>query len=1054
MPFTIPTEYEKIEGSVYGTLQLAVEQSVYSIADTIFDYSTPEFALGSAIKLWQKNSQKNASGAAPSLVELETRVGAASALLGYIYSQHDGSDSPNAVLATVKTLKYMQPILSQYVLARQAFAQVSSLTFHIAAVDYEDGFLVNNYSTAEEVTQTLGLGLISSSNAQESQDISILASLVSKIKPTVHIYDGVRGLSESNRFENIVSGADLAHRYATLYSKISKETTISEIFELYNREAGSSYKPFEYSGSADAETVVVSFGSNEAVVSKQAVETSGAGLVGAVNVRLFSPFLEEEFLSVLPKSVKKIIVLDNATGLLHATVSTSLKLNGIFAEVIKEEGAPTPELFARILNVSGAPLKKDVSQFVFWDFDNSSVSKAPAALAHTLSLDRTQFVNFLATYNNDILGGLVKSEIRLSESPINTPYSVSKADVTFVNDLKIFGEVDVLDTVSPTGSLIISGPADLEEKLAPEIQREIAENYPDLTVYSLDYEFLSTSASATTDSRTLSMAEQIAFWKITHQHLSLNEITPKILFANGAETELVAATVVSLAEVVAAKGFSLVDTKSWLANGHVNGEANGSADGHANGSANGQVNGQVNGSAEPDADVEMSEQDASSRVSQIFATSFSSSDRSAFEVPEPSPTNFSVTEVAKTIVFKEAYETEQSLRPDLPIKNFVSKVAVNQRVTPDDYDRHIFHLELDITGTGLTYAIGEALGVHASNNIDDVNEFIEWYGVNPNDLVSLPARDDASLTEVKTVYQALKDNLDLFGKPSKKFYENLSAYATVDSEKKALLKIASPAGADDLKKRSEVDMDNYADILREFPSASPPIEDLAKIIPALKRREYSIASSQKVHPNFVHLLIVVVDWVDGKGRKRYGQASKFLADLSIGSEVVVSVKPSVMKLPVLSTSPIIMAGLGTGLAPFKAFLEEKAWQKSNGQDIGDIYLFLGSRHQRQEYLYGELFEAYRNAGILTYIGAAFSRDQAKKIYIQDRIVEAKDRLVDAFVHKRGNFYLCGPTWPVPDISAALADIVQTDASTKGLTIDPATEIEKLKEEERYILEVY
>jgi sulfite reductase (NADPH) flavoprotein alpha-component len=149
-----------------------------------------------------------------------------------------------------------------------------------------------------------------------------------------------------------------------------------------------------------------------------------------------------------------------------------------------------------------------------------------------------------------------------------------------------------------------------------------------------------------------------------------------------------------------------------------------------------------------------------------------------------------------------------------------------------------------------------------------------------------------------------------------------------------------------------------------------------------------------------------------------------------------------------------MSGLGTGLAPFKAFLEEKYWQKVNGEEIGDIYLFLGSRHQRQEYLYGELFEAYKDAGILTYIGAAFSRDQPHKIYIQDRIREAKDRLIDAFVKKSGNFYLCGPTWPVPDISAALSDIVATEAASRGETVDPVRVIEDLKEGERYILEVY
>ncbi|GMF04181.1 unnamed protein product [Ambrosiozyma monospora] len=136
-------------------------------------------------------------------------------------------------------------------------------------------------------------------------------------------------------------------------------------------------------------------------------------------------------------------------------------------------------------------------------------------------------------------------------------------------------------------------------------------------------------------------------------------------------------------------------------------------------------------------------------------------------------------------------------------------------------------------------------------------------------------------------------------------------------------------------------------------SARPSPQDLVQIIPPLKRREYSIASSQKLHPNEVHLLIVVVDWVDTNGKVRYGQCSKYLSDLAVGQELVVSVKPSIMKLPPKTTQPIVMAGLGTGLAPFKAFLEERQYQLEHGEEIGEAYLYLGSRHKREEYLYGE-----------------------------------------------------------------------------------------------------
>jgi sulfite reductase (NADPH) flavoprotein alpha-component len=169
-----------------------------------------------------------------------------------------------------------------------------------------------------------------------------------------------------------------------------------------------------------------------------------------------------------------------------------------------------------------------------------------------------------------------------------------------------------------------------------------------------------------------------------------------------------------------------------------------------------------------------------------------------------------------------------------------------------------------------------------------------------------------------------------------------------------LLALGGPEGATEFKRRAEVETLTFADILEEFPSAKPSLADLIRLIPAIKRREYSIASSQKAHPTSVHLLIVEVGWRDEKNRDRYGQATRYLSQLAVGSKVTVSVKPSVMKLPQDDMTPIIMAGLGTGLAPFRAFVQERAWQRSMGRDIGPVFLYMGSRHQREEYLYNHI----------------------------------------------------------------------------------------------------
>lgn len=1060
-PFPVPTDLSSVQGTVYCTKQLLTEQASYAISSGIFSYSPETFGLDSAIGVWEQAGQKNGEGVVPRVTRLEARAGAASVLLGYLESRAGGAGL-QTVLATPAALELMKPVLAQYAVSAP---KASPIVFQVAAVDYADK-LVADYTAAAEVAKDLGLGLVSSTSLADSQAVSVYAALLGSAVgvPSIHVYDGLRGTRQSNRATGVLPAQTVAAKYRQIgirMAKLAESGSASQraarLLSEVNAEFGTDLKPFEYTGPASPERVIVAFGSVEADVAAQIAATPGSK-TGAINARILSPFLDSDFAAALPQSAKEVVVLGqvrSAADVTDARVHSALYRDVVTSLVLRAGGLGGRQVtelkYARGDSVEDvlaaefgpvAPLDTaaNVGKLVFWDDDNSKTVDSPGALAHTLALDDKNNVAFYKVFDNEVLSGAVQSSLTVAPAAMTLPLvDAAPASLVFVNDAKLTTAYDVLAAARDGAAVIIGGQkadaAELEKALGPQFKAAAAAK--NIALYALDYAAIGDNSE--THGRTEAMVQQAAVWKVIEPSFTVDQITTKIVLANGVDTELVAASVVRLIETAFDKAFKPVEIpKEWAAPIEP-----------ATAEAKTEAKTEPKNEAEAET-VELPQLPTSARP-----TAFVANDLSHLEgAEESSAANQTVADATRKLVFREAYGVSQELRPDLPTKTFVSKVKVNQRVTPADYDRHIFHLELDITGTGLKYAIGEALGVHAPNNEEGVRDFIEWYGLDADAPVSLPSRDDHSVEEIKTVYHALRDNLDLFGKPPKKFYEGLAPFATDDKQRAALERLASADGAEELKKRQEVDFCNYVDILQEFDSAHPSVAELAHLIAPLKRREYSIASSQKVHPNAVHLLIVVVDWTTKDGKKRFGQCSKFLSGLSTGAEVVVSVKPSVMKLPKDPRAPVIMAGLGTGLAPFKAFLEEKYWQKVNGHEIGDIYLFLGARHQRQEYLYGELFEAYKDAGILTYIGAAFSRDQPHKIYIQDRIREAKEPLIDAFVKKNGNFYLCGPTWPVPDISAALSDIVVTEASSRGESVDPVRIVEDLKEAERYILEVY
>jgi sulfite reductase (NADPH) flavoprotein alpha-component len=1051
LPFGQDLSYQSISGPTYLTAQTLVQQVAYALSDKIFAYSAESFDLDVAVKHWQEQGEKNAFGYQTGVSSLETRTGAGAIALGYMFSKDFDMKKrhiPQSIVASSSTLNYLRSSLDQL---SALYSVANPLTAHIAAVDYSansNAGLVTDYVSSLTLAEDLGLGLVCSPSVFEAQHMSLFATLLSSILPTIHTYDGISVGRETARLVDTLDQTRLHNSYEAVLKAVSDVDKkhsdpagrVLRLLQAFNDELGEDYKLFDYYGHEEPESVLVVFGTVEASLTAQVANalSKDGDKVGVINVRVYRPFVEEAFLEALPKSTRRVAVLGQVKD--EAAVLDPAEYSRLYSDVLaaiqfafdrnvevtdvkySREQVWTPSNFLDAFRQiyaekEGAEVRSyvdilntaDVKQYSFWNLDESLAANAPVVLGKLFSSDSSKNVFVRSGHDNLVQGGITRTDIRNADYTIEAPYAVEQADVAFIGDLAVLKAFDVLNSVKPDGSIIVKLPGvkneDIEKKLSPAFRKVLVER--DIQLFALD----PTLSEAVADDATLeSYLTQLAFLKVAREDL-LNSGLSKLSAINGSSDvfeKLNSQLESALREVEV--------PAAW-------------------------------GTVEEDFDpIRL--------PSDLNVNSFAPFDRIE---PEP-PTLLKNWQVAaKGFAFKEAFGAANQVRPDLGFKTSVVTVKERRRLTPATYDRNIFHIEFDLGNSGVKYAIGEALGIHAENDEKHVDEFIKWYGLDPNEVVEVPSREDPNVLVNRTVYQSLMQNVDIFGRPPKRFYEMLAEFADDEREKRELLQLLSAEGATEFKRRAEVDTVTYADILLEFPSAHPSFHDIVRIVNPMKRREYSIASAQNVTPNSVSLLIVTVNWVDPKGRDRFGQATRYLNSLRVGSPVTVSVKPSVMKLPTKTTAPIIMAGLGTGLAPFRAFVQERAYQKQQGHEIGEVLLYMGSRTQREEYLYGEEWEAYQDAGIITLLGRAFSRDQPQKIYIQDRMRESMTDIRRAYLEKEGSFYLCGPTWPVPDVTEVLQEAVEVEHKVRNpgqKKVDSRREIEKMKDEGRYVLEVY
>ncbi len=336
---------------------------------------------------------------------------------------------------------------------------------------------------------------------------------------------------------------------------------------------------------------------------------------------------------------------------------------------------------------------------------------------------------------------------------------------------------------------------------------------------------------------------------------------------------------------------------------------------------------------------------------------------------------------------------------------FEAALAVNRLLTAAESDKEVRHYEVDLTGSGISYQAGDSLAVHASNDPALVSLILAELGVGPDHVV--PDQDEplgvllAERLEIRIPSRALQD-------------------------------LAGPAAYGD-------------DVLDLIRRAGLKADDVLDTLRPLAFRDYSIASSPVAHPGHIHLTVASVRY-RGADREHSGVASTFLADRT--ERVRVHLRPNHnFRLPAPDV-PIIMIGPGTGIAPFRAFLQERQATGATGRS----WLFFGDRHRATDYLYGDELEGFLASGALTRLDLAFSRDQDTKVYVQHRMSENAEEFF-SWLSDGAYVYVCGDADRMAkDVDAMLHDVV-----ARGGGMDAAAAhgyVNDLIKSHRYVRDVY
>jgi sulfite reductase (NADPH) flavoprotein alpha-component len=372
---------------------------------------------------------------------------------------------------------------------------------------------------------------------------------------------------------------------------------------------------------------------------------------------------------------------------------------------------------------------------------------------------------------------------------------------------------------------------------------------------------------------------------------------------------------------------------------------------------------------------------------------------------------------------------------------FPAKLAENRLLNKPGSSKETRHFVVDLKGSDLVYKAGDSLGVFPSNRTSEVDEILKHLGASGDEPVLLP-----KATAPISIREALTSKLALAG-PTKKILDTFAAKSTELTEKARLAEILAPEAKEALQ--AYLDEREFVDLLIEYPSVKLKPQELVDHMRKLMPRLYSIASSARKFPTEIHLTVAVVRY-QTNGRDRVGVASTFLADRASlnAAAVPVFVSHSHFGPPEDGSKDAIMVGPGTGIAPFRAFVQDRICTGATGRN----WVFFGDQKQSTDYLYEEEWNEFLAQGHLARLDLAWSRDQAQKVYVQDKMRQNAAELW-SWIKNGGYFFVCGDAKRMAkDVDAALHEII---AQQGGM--EPAAAIDyvkAMKKEKRYQRDVY
>jgi sulfite reductase (NADPH) flavoprotein alpha-component len=373
---------------------------------------------------------------------------------------------------------------------------------------------------------------------------------------------------------------------------------------------------------------------------------------------------------------------------------------------------------------------------------------------------------------------------------------------------------------------------------------------------------------------------------------------------------------------------------------------------------------------------------------------------------------------------------------------FIAELTRHERLTGPGSLKDTRHFVLSLEGSGLTYAPGDSMGAFGSNGPALVEELIALLGFDAESRVCDFKGRPTTLREA-----LLADYI--VNRANRKVMSGLAERIPQGEQRNRLMEIV-----DNSDLLSEyIDTRDYVDILKDFNQAKfeSPAAFVGQLTPVAPRL-YSIASSSLAHPGEVHLCVAVVRY-DTHGRPKKGLASGFLADHAglFAKTVPVYVQPSrTFRLPKDGAADIIMCGPGAGIAPFRAFLEERIVQGATGRH----WLFFGEQHRATDFLYQDQFLAWHRQGELHRLDLAFSRDQPHKVYAQHRILEQAGELW-AWLQNGAYFYVCGDAKHMAkDVHQTLIQIAREQGGLSPAAAAEYVNVTLMKTEKRYLRDVY